>query len=76
MMKGLVYLALGIALIVGLPLLYFLAGAFSGWLIGAVFTETFTAFFNDYLKLPLRPWQVGGLFGFAAGFFARHGQTK
>ena len=49
-----------------LPLVGFLLGAFSGWVVGTVFNETFATVIA-WLGVDLRPWQVGGLLGFVGG---------
>ncbi len=68
-----------------LPIAGFLFGAFTGWVVGWVFPETFSQFFiavglvaQTETQLsglpvigwtPFEPWQIGGMLGFAGGFF-------
>ena len=54
-----------------LPLLGFLFGAFTGWVVGTVFPETFSQFFVILSQsfIHLEPWQIGGMLGFVGGFF-------
>ena len=51
------------------PILGFLLGAFSGWIVGFVFPETFSQFFMVLYLGAFEPWQIGGMLGFVGGFF-------
>ena len=55
--------------VLAFPLVGFLFGAFAGAIAGFIFDDTFREFFNNFLKLNLTPWQIGGLLGFIGGFF-------
>lgn len=50
------------------PLLGFLGGAFSGWVVGVTFPNTMADLIAA-LHLTVAPWQLGGILGFIGGFF-------
>ena len=50
------------------PLLGFISGAISAWVVECVFPQTFATFMT-YAGLTVEPWQVGGMLGFLGGFF-------
>ena len=52
------------------PLYGFFTGAFTGWVVGLVFSDTFAAFIT-WLGVGMQPWQVGGMLGFVSGFLRR-----
>tara|TARA_Y100000296_G_scaffold82659_1_gene112167 strand:- start:906 stop:1160 length:255 start_codon:yes stop_codon:yes gene_type:complete len=43
-------------------------GAFAGWIVGFVFSDTFTAFTAFFGMSAFAPWQVGAFLGFLGGF--------
>lgn len=43
-------------------------GAFSGWIVGLLFPETFKLL-NEILNVSAAPWQIGTILGFVGGFF-------
>lgn len=52
-----------------LPLIGFLSGAFSGWVVGLFFADTVLTFFSHLGINDLTMWQIGGSLGFIGGFF-------
>ena len=69
------YTFLGEAVIAGSvllvsPLYGFFTGAFTGWVVGLVFSDTFAEFIK-WLSVEMQPWQVGGMLGFVSGFLRR-----
>ena len=52
-----------------LPILGFLGGIFSGWVVGWFFSETVLSFFAMIGVKGLAMWQIGGALGFVGGFF-------
>ena len=58
-----------IALLLVLPLLGALGGAFSGWVVGWFFSETILGFLAALGIKGLAMWQIGMSLGFIGGFF-------
>lgn len=58
-----------ICLIFALPLIGTALGAFTGWVVGLIWPNTFAAFLAHFGLAAFAPWKVGALLGFIGGFF-------
>lgn len=59
-----------------LPLLGFLFGSFSGWVVGLFFADTVLTFFSQMGIDGMTMWQIGGALGFIGGFFKSGSAAK
>lgn len=62
--------------IFALPLLGFLFGAFSGWVVGLFFADTVLTFFSHLGINDMTLWEIGGSLGFVGGFFKSGSTSK
>jgi hypothetical protein len=78
-MEKVAVLVLGFCgLVFAMPLLGVLFGAFSGWVVGLLFTETILGFLSriGVNTVGLHVWQVGAAMGFLGGFLKTSTTSK
>ena len=67
-MSLIVFLAV-VGLLFLAPLLGALFGAFAGWVVGLMFSDTILTFFSQLGITGFEMWQIGLVLGFVGGFF-------
>jgi hypothetical protein len=59
-------------LVIFAPLIWAVIGAYVGWIVGFLFSETILSFLAGIGITGLKMWQVGASLGFIGGFFKAH----